>query len=133
MWHRRLILFLVTVISLISFSGCFCLGAPERYSRVQYGYASYYGPNFNGRRTASGEIFNMYAYTAAHRYFPFGTIVRVINLENGKSVIVRINDRGPYKAGRIIDLSYAAAKKIGMIGKGVVKVKIEVIRWGKRR
>ena len=75
----------------------------------------------------------MYDYTAAHRYFPFGTIVKVTNLENGKSVTVRINDRGPYKAGRIIDLSYAAAKKIGMIGKGVVKVKIEVIKWGKRK
>ncbi len=117
----------------ISGTGCFCLGSPHGLARVQYGYASYYGPKFHGRRTASGEIFNMYAYTAAHRYLPFGTIVRVTNLENGKSVIVRINDRGPFKAGRIIDLSYAAAKKIGMIKKGVVKVKIEVLKWGKRR
>jgi len=70
----------------------------------------------------------MYAYTAAHRKLPFGTLVRVTNLYNGKSVVVRINDRGPFKRKRIIDLSYAAAKKIGMIEAGVVKVRIEVLK-----
>jgi len=91
------------------------------------GVASWYGPNFHGHRTASGEIYNMYDYTAAHKTLPLGTYVRVINLENGKSVIVRINDRGPFKKGRIIDLSYAAAKKIDMIEKGIAKVRLEVI------
>ncbi len=91
------------------------------------GIASWYGPGFHGRRTASGEIYNMYAYTAAHRTLPLGTYVRVINLENGKSVVVRINDRGPFKKGRIIDLSYAAAKKIGMLEKGTARVRLEIL------
>ena len=91
------------------------------------GIASWYGPGFHGRRTASGEIYNMYAYTAAHKTLPLGTYVRVINLENGKSVVVRINDRGPFKKGRIIDLSYAAAKKIGMIEKGTARVRLEIL------
>ena len=96
--------------------------------KVFIGYASWYGPGFHGRRTASGEIFNMYDYTAAHRTLPFGTRVKVTNLKNGRSVIVRINDRGPAKKNRIIDLSYQAAKKIGMIRDGIVKVRVEVIR-----
>ena len=134
MSEKLLKFFLTISVFFILFSaGCCCTTSHGRYSRVQYGYASYYGPGFHGKRTASGEIFNMYALTAAHRYYPFGTIVEVTNLENGRKVIVRINDRGPYKKGRIIDLSYAAAKKLGMIGKGVVKVKLRVIRWGKRK
>lgn len=91
------------------------------------GLASYYGATFHGRRTASGERFNMHAMTAAHRNFKFGTRVKVTNLKNKRSVTVRINDRGPFARGRIIDLSYAAAKKIGMIGDGVVRVKIKVV------
>ena len=91
------------------------------------GLASYYGATFHGRRTASGERFNMHAMTAAHRHFKFGTRVNVTNLKNKRSVTVRINDRGPFARGRIIDLSYAAAKKIGMIGDGVVRVKIKVV------
>ena len=96
----------------------------------QVGYASWYGEKYHGRKTANGETYNMYALTAAHRTLPLGTVVRVTNLENGKSVIVRINDRGPFKdpGKRIIDLSYAAAKKIGAVEKGVVKVKIVVIK-----
>ena len=90
------------------------------------GLASYYGKKFHGRRTASGERFNMHAMTAAHRNFKFGTRVNVTNLQNNRSVTVRINDRGPFARGRIIDLSYAAAKKIGMIADGVVRVKITV-------
>ncbi len=91
------------------------------------GLASYYGRTFHGRRTASGERFNMHAMTAAHRHLKFGTRVNVTNLQNRRSVTVRINDRGPFARGRIIDLSYAAAKKIGMIHDGVVRVKIEVV------
>jgi rare lipoprotein A len=94
------------------------------YGYVEVGYASWYGPGFHGKRTASGEIYNMYKLTAAHKTLPLGTYVKVINLENGKSVIVKINDRGPFVEGRIIDLSYAAAKKLGMLKKGVAKVKL---------
>lgn len=88
------------------------------------GIASYYGGKFHGRRTASGEIFDKNAMTAAHRSLPFGTKVKVTNLRNGRTVLVRVNDRGPHVRGRIIDLSHAAAKKIGL--KGVVRVKLEV-------
>jgi len=91
------------------------------------GQASWYGKKFHGRRTASGEIYDMYKLTAAHRTLPFGTIVKVVNLKNDKSVVVRITDRGPAIRGRIIDLSYAAAKDIDMINDGVVLVKIRVI------
>lgn len=97
---------------------------------VEYGIASWYGPGFHGRRTASGEIYNMYKLTAAHKTLPFGTYVRVINLKNGKSVIVKINDRGPFVSGRIVDLSYAAAREIGMLKTGTASVKL--IALGRR-
>lgn len=90
------------------------------------GKASYYGADFNGRRTANGEIFNMNDLTAAHRSLPFGTIVKVTNLKNGASAEVKINDRGPFVAGRIIDLSQAAAEELDMLGDGVIDVKLEV-------
>ena len=93
--------------------------------RDQTGLASYYGDQFQGRVTANGERFDKRAMTAAHRTFPFGTRVRVTNLENGREVVVRINDRGPFVAGRIIDLSEAAAEKLGMIAAGVVRVRVE--------
>ncbi len=96
---------------------------------IQVGYASYYGKEFAGRKTSSGEIFRPNAFTAAHRKLPFGTIVKVTDLKTGRSVIVRINDRGPFRKGRIIDLSYGAARRLGIIAKGVAKVKLEVIRW----
>jgi len=100
---------------------------------VQYGKASFYGygDEFHGRKTASGEIFDRNALTAAHPSLPFGTVCRVTNRDNGKSVVVRINDRGPFKGGRIIDLSYAAAKQIGAVQAGVVDVKVEVLKIGK--
>ncbi len=88
----------------------------------QKGIASWYGPGFHGRKTANGERFNQGAMTAAHKKLPFHTWVKVINRDNDKSVIVRINDRGPFKPGRIIDLSKRAAKEIGMIGSGTAKV-----------
>jgi rare lipoprotein A len=90
--------------------------------------ASWYGPGFAGNRTSSGEVFNPGAMTAAHPYLPFGTRVRVTNRVNGKSVVVRINDRGPFVGGRAIDLSQGAAGRIGMISTGVVPVLIEVLR-----
>lgn len=88
------------------------------------GMASWYGPGFHGRRTASGERFNQNAMTAAHKTLPLGSIVRVTNLETGESVIVRINDRGPYSGGRIIDLSKGAARAIKMAGSDVVELTV---------
>ena len=93
----------------------------------QKGEASWYGPGFNGRLTANGEKFNMYKLTAAHKKLPFGTRVKVTNLNNGKSVIVRINDRGPFVKERVIDLSKKAAQSIGMIKAGHVPVKIYIL------
>lgn len=91
------------------------------------GIASFYGPGFHGRRTASGEIFNQNALTAAHRTLPFGTRVEVTNKDNGKSVIVTINDRGPFKRNRVIDLSKRAAEEIGMIQSGLANVDCVVV------
>jgi len=96
-------------------------------TKVQYkeiGYSSWYGKTFHGKKTASGSKFDMYALTAAHKTLPFNTKVTVKNLENNKVVTVKVNDRGPYAKGRIIDLSYSAAKKLDMLEKGVVKVQI---------
>lgn len=89
--------------------------------------ASWYGPKFHGKQTANTEIYNQQAFTAAHKSLPFGTMLRVTNPNNNKSVIVRINDRGPYISGRDIDLSKGAAIAIGMIEKGVIKVEVETI------
>lgn len=91
------------------------------------GIASYYGKRFHGRRTANGERFNMNAMTAAHKTLPFGTRVRVTNPRNGKSVVVRINDRGPFVRGRTIDLSRAAASRIGIIQRGHGRVKLDIV------
>lgn len=105
--------------------------APAKPGYVEEGMASWYGKRFHGRKTANGERFNMNALTAAHRTLPFGTMVKVTNLGNKKTVTVRINDRGPWVKNRIIDLSYAAAKQIGMIEKGCVKVRIETVSKNK--
>jgi rare lipoprotein A len=107
--------------------GCGCIFGSGR-GKTQTGMASWYGKKYHGRPTACGEIFDMNKLTAAHRDFPFGVRVRVTNLDNRKSVVVRINDRGPWKRDRIIDLSYAAAKKIDMLKYGTARVKLEVIK-----
>lgn len=91
------------------------------------GHASYYGDEFAGQQTANGETFNPSALTAAHKTLPFGSKVKVTNTANGKSVVVRVNDRGPYVAGRLIDLSHGAAKKIGMVGSGTANVRLELL------
>lgn len=103
---------------------------PGRVLLTLEGVASYYADDFHGRMTSNGEIFNMNDLTAAHRTFPFGTKVRVTNLDNDKTVIVRVNDRGPFKKGRIIDLSLGAAKEIDLIEKGTARVRLEVLEWG---
>ena len=102
----------------------------NKSKKVYKGISSYYGPKFHGKLTANGEIFDMYGVTAAHKEFPFNTVVRVTNEKNGKSLLIRINDRGPYIAGRILDCSFGAAKKLGFVGEGTAKVKIEVLEWG---
>lgn len=100
------------------------------YLEIQTGIASFYADEFNGKKTASGEIYNMNELTAAHPSYPFNTIVIVTNLKNNKSVKVRINDRMPSFKNRIIDLSLKAAEKINMIRDGIQEVKIEVLKWG---
>ena len=96
---------------------------PRGYDET--GVASYYGARHHGKRTASGEPFNQNALTAAHRDLPFGTRVRVTNLSNDKSVVVRINDRGPHTRGRLIDLSRQAAEQLGMLRSGTAKVRVQ--------
>lgn len=97
---------------------------------TETGIASWYGPDFHGRNTANGEVYDQEGMTAAHKTLPFGTIVRVTNLDNGRQVTVRINDRGPYAKGRVIDLSRAAAREVGMIGSGTARVRIDVLKPG---
>ena len=94
------------------------------------GVVSYYADDFHGKQTSNGETFNMNDLTAAHRTFPFGTRVRVTNLENNKSVIVRVNDRGPFVEGRIMDLSLKAAKEIDLMKSGTTEARLEVLQWG---
>ncbi len=99
----------------------------EGYARTSKGMASWYGPGFHGKLTASGEPYNMYALTCAHQTLPLGTKLRVTNVLNGESVLLTVNDRGPFVKDRIIDLSYAAAKKLDVIGPGTAKVRLEVL------
>ena len=108
--------------------------SPKKYEHFsETGIASWYGHRFHSRQTANGEVFNMYAMTAAHRVLPMPSVVRVTNLSNRKSVVVRINDRGPYAHERIIDLSLAAAEKIGFRRKGVTRVRVELLPELSRR
>ncbi|MEW6324118.1 MAG: septal ring lytic transglycosylase RlpA family protein [Nitrospirota bacterium] len=102
-----------------------CATLPHAPAVRETGVASWYGEPFHGRLTASGERYDMHALTAAHRVHPFGARLQVTNLENGRAVIVRVNDRGPFARGRIIDLSFAAATAIGMIGNGTARVRVE--------
>jgi len=113
-------------LSLSAISIIFLLTCSSLYAG-QSGYASWYGGEFHGRKTANGEVFDTYKFTAAHKTLPFDTVLKVTNLDNGKSTIVRINDRGPFVADRVIDLSFAAAKEIEMINSGIAKVSIEII------
>ncbi len=113
-------------------AGCARAPAPAPMRTVETGWhqegeASWYGPGFHGRQTASGEIYDMEAMTAAHNQLPFGSRIRVVNLDNGRETRVRINDRGPFARGRVLDLSRAAAREIGMLGPGTARVRIEVL------
>ena len=100
---------------------------------MQRGVASWYGIKFHGRRTSSGEIYNMHEMTAAHKTLPLPSYVHVRNLDNGRTAIVKVNDRGPFISGRIIDLSYAAAKKLGVKGPGTANVEISIVNRGQTK
>lgn len=104
---------------------------PDARGFSEQGVASWYGKKFHGRKTSNGEIYDMYAMTAAHKTLPLGTWVRVQRLDTGRQVVVRVNDRGPFVQGRVIDLSYTAAKEMGMVGPGTARV--EVVALGERR
>lgn len=136
MWNRTSALLISAVALALLLAGCAknkpAARAPAapRVGQVEIGIASWYGEPYHGRRAANGEIYDMEKLTAAHRTLPFDTWVRVVNLTNGKQVDVRITDRGPFIEGRIIDLSRAAARAIGMIGPGIVKVRLTVLATG---
>jgi len=118
---KNIVPFLLLVILA---SSCHRKSIPAGESGTETGLASFYSESYNGKKTANGEIYNSSGLTAAHKKLPFGTKVKVTNLSNGKTVKVRINDRGPFITGRIIDLTRKAAGKLDMINEGVVKVKI---------
>ncbi len=103
---------------------------PSSDGFIQKGFASWYGPPFHGRKTSNGEPYDMHALTAAHKTLPMGTVLLVRNLENGKDTLVRVNDRGPFAGGRIIDLSYKAARALGVVGNGTAKVQITALAEG---
>lgn len=123
--HKHLLRSLATATL---FTAICLIGAPAQAdstlggTRIQSGHASWYGPGFHGRRTANGETFNADALTAAHRSLPFGSLVRVVNDKTGRSVVVRVNDRGPFIGGRIIDLARGAARLLGMGGTATVSL-----------
>ena len=109
------------------------LNRPVKPIKTWAGNASWYGPGFNGRKTANGEIFSTDALTAAHPNLPFGSLVRVVNPRNGKFLLVRINDRGPYQEGREIDVSYRVARDLGLIHAGVSQVRLELMQLPEKR
>ena len=118
-------LYLISVVALLGLILLYQVAGPY----YEVGIASWYGPGFDGNYTANGEVYDMNGISAAHKTLPFGTIVRVVEFSTGKSIIVRINDRGPFIEGRIIDLSKGAARKLGIIDKGITKVGLRIIRW----
>ena len=128
---RAVIVAAALVVLMLTFAAA-SVRDTQRGRRVQTGLASYYGPGFHGEETASGEIFDQRKMTAAHRTLPLGTVVRVTNLENGRRVELRVTDRGPYgrnyRKGTIIDVSKGAARRLGFIQDGLVRVRVEVIR-----
>ncbi len=123
-------LFIVVLTIIISACTLPVYRPPFAAGYVERGVASWYGGDFQGRPTSSGEIYNMYDLTAAHKLMPLGTIAKVTNVGNGRFVVVKINDRGPFVEGRIIDLSYSAAESIDMVRGGTTSVEIEVLKWG---
>ncbi len=132
----RLALLLTTTLVLLAPFGCGAKRGPstiaelaefEPGTKIESGVASWYGHPFHGRRTANGEVYDMHLLTAAHQHLPFGTVLQVVNRDNGRSVEVRVNDRGPFAKGRILDLSKAGAEALGMIGPGTARVDLYLV------
>jgi len=123
-------IYLLLGVSLIAAGVIIGLASNPSGGFYQTGIASWYGPNFQGNPTANGEIFDMNELTAAHKSLPFNTRVKVVDLSSGKNVVVRINDRGPFIKGRIIDLSRRAAEKLGIIDSGTAEVGLKILKWG---
>jgi rare lipoprotein A len=122
---REWLVYVAVALSLIGF--VFLYQSLRPYDEV--GIASWYGPGFHGKRTANGEIYDMHGISAAHKTLPFGSIVQVVEIETGRSVVVPINDRGPFIEGRIIDLSKGAATELGIVEKGITRVGLRILRW----
>lgn len=118
-------LYLISVVAVVGAIVLWQVAGPY----YEVGIASWYGPGFQGNRTSNGEVYDMYGISAAHKTLPFGTIVKVVDLDTGRSVVVRINDRGPFIEGRIIDLSKGAAEKLGIVDKGIAHVGLRIVRW----
>jgi len=118
----------IFLLCFVLLNGCVIRIPPGEEGYRESGVASWYGEPFHGRKTANGETYDMYGLTAAHRTLPLGTVLRVTERPTGRSVEVRVNDRGPFIDGRILDLSYGAAESLGMVNKGIANVTIEVIR-----
>lgn len=131
-WLKRDFVVMLIIISLncsLISCGLFHKNVPiEAWEDEMTGYASWYGKEYHGRKTSNGEIYDMYGLTAAHRTLPLGCELKVTNLENGKEVNVRVNDRGPFIEGRIVDLSYGSAKAIGMVNQGLVRVHLTLLK-----
>lgn len=133
-WNNARIWTLAVVLTMTA-TAMLAAGTPATSAApgtIQWGLASYYGPGFHGEKTASGEIFNQYEMVAAHRWLPLGSVVRVTNLENRRRVTLRVIDRGPYgrnyRKGTIIDVSKGAARRLGFIRDGLVRVRVEVLK-----
>jgi rare lipoprotein A len=129
MLNKLLTLFIVAILISLPVSA----SARVKQGQTQRGVASYYHDSLHGRKTASGEVYNKRISSAAHKSLPLGTKVRVTKVSNGKSIVVRINDRGPFVRGRIIDLSRRAANDLGIIHSGVARVKVEVLSVPRRK
>lgn len=140
--NKFLILFSSCLLIMLSLIGCASSNKiassdpvitqkePIAVGDIQYGVSSYYAEKFHGRRTANGEIYDMYEISGAHKTLPLNSIVKVTNLENNKILVIKINDRGPFIKNRIFDCSYGAAVKLGFISKGTAIVKVEVLEIG---
>lgn len=121
---KEWMLYVIVSITLVGLIVLYQVAGPY----YETGIASWYGPGFDGNYTANGEVYDMYGISAAHKTLPFGTIVRVVEIETGRSIVVRINDRGPFIEGRIIDLSKGAAEKLGIVEKGITKVGLRILQ-----
>ena len=132
--YHLLLLFFITYLVSCGHSSCrLKKNHPFPLHYTEKGIASWYGKDFHGRKTANGEIYDMYKYTAAHRFLPLGCHVKVTNLKNQKSVMVRVNDRGPFIKGRILDLSYMAARELDIVEDGIAPIKLEVVQLPKHQ